>query len=280
MEHYNQKPSQEKMDKWVSQNQAKPKEPKQKKPDYSSLYKNKDGTINKEKKALVKRAEKRYAQERKAYKKGYKSIASMKDEGKRQLAAKSAGLAASQAGHAAGKKLGDKAKAVQDKSGVKIQFDNKHVNKAANFAAREATDKGSGAIKDAALNKMSGKVENATYKAVAKSQEKGLQKMADNADKNKAKIADRVMNEKQLRSNNVKNQYLTVDQMKYRMRQEKELEKVKNQGKETSKGKNAEKPAKTAETKKPEAKKTDEYGISVPEKKETKTEQKEQGRGR
>ena len=45
-------------------------------------------------------------------------------------------------------------------------------------------------------------------------------------------------------------------------------------------GKKAEKPAKTQEAKKPEAKKTDEYGISVPEKKETKTEQKEQGRGR
>ena len=64
------------------------------------------------------------------------------------------------------------------------------------------------------------------------------------------------------------------------MRQEKELNKYKDSQQQQSAGKKAEKPAKTQEAKKPEAKKTDEYGISVPEKKETKTEQKEQGRGR
>ena len=42
----------------------------------------------------------------------------------------------------------------------------------------------------------------------------------------------------------------------------------------------AEKPAKTQETKKPEAKKTDEYGVPITEKKETKAQNKEQGRGR
>ena len=42
----------------------------------------------------------------------------------------------------------------------------------------------------------------------------------------------------------------------------------------------AEPKEKAAETKKPEAKKTDEYGISVPEKTESKTQNKEQGRGR
>ena len=37
----------------IKNNEGKPKTPKQKKPDYSSLYKNKDGTINKERRLLL-----------------------------------------------------------------------------------------------------------------------------------------------------------------------------------------------------------------------------------
>ena len=280
MKNFDKQPSQKKMDNWVKENQAKPKTPKQKKPDYSSLYRNKDGTINKEKKALVKRAEKRYAQERKAYNKGHKSVASMKDENLKKGVAKGVGYVSDKAMGYAADKATEAAKAAQAKANIKFKTSNETLNKYANKAAGEATDKVTGKAKDAAVQKMSGKIENATYKAVGKAQEKHFQKMASNADKYQAKIADRVMDEKKLRSNNVQNKYLTVDQMKYRMRKEQELEKAKNQGKEASNGKKAEKPAKTQEAKKPEAKRTDEYGISVPEKKETKTEQKEQGRGR
>ena len=255
MENYNKQPSQKKMDNWAKNNEGKPKTPKQKKPDYSSLYKNKDGTINKEKKALVKQAEKRYAQERKAYNKGHKSIASMKDEGQRQLAAKSAGVAASQA-----------SKAAIDKMDIQHK----------NVLAKKADDK----VQDKAVSGIEKKAHDATYKAVEKAQQKHMQKMADN-EKYNGKVADRVMDEKKLRSNNVENKYLTVDQMKYRMRQEKELNKYKDsQKQQQNAGKKAEPKEKAAETKKPEAKKTDEYGISVPEKTESKTQNKEQGRGR
>lgn len=255
LENLNNQPSQKKMDNWVKENQAKPKTPKQKKPDYSSLYRNKDGTINKEKKALVKQAEKRYAQERKAYNKGYRNVASMKDEGKRQLAAKSAGVAASQASNAAFKKM-----------------DLQHGK---NAITQKMGEKG----EDKVMSGIEKSAHDATYKAVENAQKKHQQKLADN-EKHNGKVADRVMNEKQLRSNNNQNKFLSVEQMKYRMRQEKELNKYKDSQKQQSAGKKAEKPAKTQEAKKPEAKKTDEYGISVPEKKETKTEQKEQGRGR
>ncbi len=255
MKNFDKQPSQKKMDNWVKENQAKPKTPKQKKPDYSSLYRNKDGTINKEKKALVKQAEKRYAQERKAYNKGYRNVASMKDEGKRQLAAKSAGVAASQASNAAFKKM-----------------DLQHGK---NAITQKMGEKG----EDKVMSGIEKSAHDATYKAVENAQKKHQQKLADN-EKHNGKVADRVMNEKQLRSNNNQNKFLSVEQMKYRMRQEKELNKYKDSQKQQSAGKKAEKPAKTQEAKKPEAKKTDEYGISVPEKKETKTEQKEQGRGR
>lgn len=280
MKNFDKQPSQKKMDNWVKENQAKPKTPRQKKPDYSSLYRNKDGTINKEKKALVKQAEKRYAQERKAYKKGHKSVAEMKDENLKKGVAKGVGFASKKAMGYAADKATDVAKAAQEKANIKLKTNNATLNKYANKAAGEVTDKATGAAKDAAVQKMSGKIETATYKAVGKAQEKHFQKMADNADKNQAKIADRVMNEKKLRSNNVQNKYLTVEQMKYRMRQEKELNKFKESQKQQSQGKKAEKPAKTQEAKKPEAKKTDEYGVPITEKKETKTQNKEQGRGR
>lgn len=140
-------------------------------------------------------------------------------------------------------------------------------------------------------------VEKATYQAVGGAQKKSDERLAKSD--NNIKIADRVMDGKRRDKRTDGQKYLDEKQMERAMEKERKLQEYKDAQKQEKKlqreqrrnekklqreeKRNAKKenqPAKAPESKKTETKKTDEYGISVPEKKEKSTPSNNQGKKR
>lgn len=275
LEHFDDEPSEAKRESWVKKNAPAPKQEKgkEKKPDYSNLIRNKDGTISKEKKKLLKRAEKRHEKQHKAFKKGFSSVDAMNKENKRQLASKISGEAANQISS--------------------LGFKNANLNHGNNGVTRFAGDKAEGF----AAGQVGAGVEKATYQAVGGAQKKSDERLAKSD--NNIKIADRVMDGKRRDKRTDGQKYLDEKQMERAMEKERKLQEYKDAQKQEKKlqreqrrnekklqreeKRNAKKenqPAKAPESKKTETKKTDEYGISVPEKKEKSTPSNNQGKKR
>ena len=85
------------------QKQVKEKQ-KPQKIDYKKFYKDENGKVDKNKKAMVKQIRTDYKDERAALKKGYKNLAEYRDERTRQRVSKVAGIAAKSGTMAATKK--------------------------------------------------------------------------------------------------------------------------------------------------------------------------------